>query len=40
MVEIFLLPVMILSYLLAAGFWILIGYLIFDFIRTLKERFL
>jgi hypothetical protein len=40
MVEIFLLPVIILKYLMAAGFWILIGYLIFDFIRELKNRFL
>ena len=33
MVEIFLLPVIILKYLMAAGFWFLIGYLIYDFIR-------
>ena len=33
MVEIFLLPVIILKYLMAAGFWILVGYLIYDFIR-------
>jgi|TARA_B110000263_G_C15147390_1_gene436190 hypothetical protein len=40
MVEIFLLPVIILKYLIAAGFWIFIGYLLYDFIRTLRERFL
>ena len=40
MVEIFLLPVIILKYLIATMFWMSIGYLLFDFIRTLKERFL
>ena len=33
MIEIFLLPVIILKYIMAAGFWVLIGYLIYDFIR-------
>ena len=37
MIEIFLLPVIILKYIMAAGFWVLLGYIIYDFIR--KEFF-
>jgi len=37
MVEIFLLPVIILKYALAAGFWGLLVYIIYDFIQ---DRFL
>jgi hypothetical protein len=33
MVEIFLLPVIILKYAIAASFWILLIYIIYDFIK-------
>ena len=35
MVEIFLFPVVVLKYLIAIGFWGLIGYIIFDAIANL-----
>ena len=38
MVEIFLFPVVILKYLIAAGIWFLIGYIIYDTITNRKIK--